>query len=403
MQAYWDKRDELHDAEGLLLFGERLVVPASLRPDMLQVIHEGHLGRDKSKARARVSLYWPLMGVDIEEVVGRCAVCQKYRAANQKEPLVPHSDPALRWQQVALDIMTHMGKAYLVAVDYLSKFPEIALLERKTAACVIMHLKSMFARHGIADHLMSDNMPFASCEFQAFAKEWRVKLTTSNPTYAQSNGQIERFVSVVKQMLRKAEEEGRDPYLALLAYSNTAVTGMSYSPAQMLMSRVLNSKLPILPALLEPKLVDPRPQLEQRQRRHKAVFDRGARELPKLQAGEKVRMRRNHAWMPATVVREDGHPRSYIVKRSGTEYRRKRRDLLQTAEVVPLDDDPIDDPIVDAPPAPQVGVVPVAPPVIPREAAAAPLPVVNRMVEPRSPRPRRVIVRPAKYNGYVCE
>ena len=189
------------------------------------MIHEGHLGRDKCKARSRVSLYWPLMGVDIEEVVGRCAVCQKYRAANKKEPLIPHSVPALRWQQVALDIMTHTGKDYLVAVDYLSKFPEIALLEKKTAACVIMHLKSMFARHGIADHLTSDNMPFASCEFQAFAKEWRVKLTTSSPTYAQSNGQIERFVSVVKQMLRKADEEGRDPYIALLAYRNTAVTG----------------------------------------------------------------------------------------------------------------------------------------------------------------------------------
>ena len=227
-------------------------------------------------------------------------------------------------------------------------------------------------------------------------------MTTPSPTYTQSNGQIERFVSVVKQMLRKSDEEGRDPYIALLAYRNTAVTEMSYSPAQMLMSRVLNSKIPILPALLEPKVVGPRPQLEQRQRRHKAVFDRGVRELPKLQAGEKVPMRRNHVWMPATVVREDGHPRSYIVKRSGTEYRRNRRDLLQTAEVVPLKDDPIDDPIVDAP-APQVGVVPVAPPVVPREAAAAPLPVVNRSVEPRSPRPIRVIVRPAKYNDYVCE
>ena len=275
--------------------------------------------------------------------MGRCAVCQKYRAANQKEPLIPHRVPALRWQ-VALDIMTHRGKDYLVAVDYLSKFLEIALLERKTAACVIMHLKSIFARHGIADHLMSDNMPFASCEFQAFAKEWRVKLTTSSPTYAQSNGQIERFVSVGKQMLRKADEDCRDPYLALLAYRNTAVTGMSYSPAQTLMSRVLNSKIPILPALLEPKVVDPRPQLEQRQRRHKAVFERGARELPKLQAGKKVRMRRNHVWMPATVVGEDDHPRSYTVKRSGTEYRRNRRDILQTAEVVPRDDDPIDDP-----------------------------------------------------------
>ena len=70
---------------------------------------------------------------------------------------------------------------------------------------------------------------------------------------------------MVKQMLCKADEEGRDPYIALLAYRNTAVTGMSYSPAQMLMSRVLNSKIPILPALLEPKIVDPRPQLEQRQ------------------------------------------------------------------------------------------------------------------------------------------
>ena len=140
--------------------------------------------------------------------------------------------------------------------------------------------------------------------------------------------------------------------------------------------------MPILPALLEPKVVDPWPQLDQRQRRHKAVFDRGARELPKLQAGEKVRMRSNHVCMPAIVVREDGHPRSYIVKRSGTDYRRNRRDLLQTADVVPRDDDPIDGPIVDAPPAPQVYVVPVAPPVVPREAAAAPLPVVNRMVEP---------------------
>ena len=102
------------------------------------------------------------MCVDIEEVVGRCAVCQKNRAANQKQPLIPHTVPALRWQQVALDIMTHRGKDYLVAVDYLSKFSEIALLERKPAACVIMHLKSMFARHGIGDHLMSDNMPFAS-------------------------------------------------------------------------------------------------------------------------------------------------------------------------------------------------------------------------------------------------
>ena len=95
--------------------------------------------------------------------------------------------------------------------------------------------------------------------------------------------------------------------------------------------------------------VDPRPQLEQRQRRHKAVFDRGARELTKLQAGKRIRMRHNHVWVPAIVVQEDGHPRSCIVKRSETEYRLKRRDILQTAEVELQDDDPIDDSFVAAP------------------------------------------------------
>ena len=36
IQAYRDIRDELDEAEGLLLFGDRLVVPASVRSDMLQ-------------------------------------------------------------------------------------------------------------------------------------------------------------------------------------------------------------------------------------------------------------------------------------------------------------------------------------------------------------------------------
>ena len=100
------------------------------------------------------------------------------------------------------------------------------------------------------------------------------------------------------------------------------------------------------------KIVDSRPQLEQRQIRYEAVIDRGTR----APGG-----RENSHAPQSCVVREDGHARSYIVKRSGTEYRRNRRDLLQTAEVVSRDDDPIDYSIVDAPPAQQVGVVPVVP------------------------------------------
>ena len=54
-------------------------------------------------------------------------------------------------------------------------------------------------------------MPFGSREFKDFAHEWGIKTTTSSPTYAQSNGQADRFVQILKGLLKKADEKGRDP------------------------------------------------------------------------------------------------------------------------------------------------------------------------------------------------
>ena len=59
LQEYWNFQDELHEADGLVLRGDRLVVPSDLRQDMLKLIHESHEGMDKCKARARNVLYWP--------------------------------------------------------------------------------------------------------------------------------------------------------------------------------------------------------------------------------------------------------------------------------------------------------------------------------------------------------
>ena len=89
---------------------------------------------------------------------------------------------------------------------------------------------------------MSDNMPFGSREFKDFAREWGIKTTTSSLSYAQSNGQAERFVQTLKGLFKKADEDGRDPYLALLEYRNTPVSGLQYTPSQMLMSKLLRLK-----------------------------------------------------------------------------------------------------------------------------------------------------------------
>ena len=44
-------------------------------------------------------------------------------------------------------------------IDYYSRFVEMARLTRTTAEEVINHMKSVFARHGIPEHVMSDNGP----------------------------------------------------------------------------------------------------------------------------------------------------------------------------------------------------------------------------------------------------
>ena len=52
VQSLWNIRDELHVAEGIILVCERVLIPATLRQQMLRLIHESHMGAEKYKARA---------------------------------------------------------------------------------------------------------------------------------------------------------------------------------------------------------------------------------------------------------------------------------------------------------------------------------------------------------------
>ena len=90
VQSYWNFRNELSEAEGIILKGEKIVIPTSLRKDMLTRIHRGHLGIVKCTQRVREAIYWP---GDIEEMVGKCEICQRYRESNSKEPLISEPIP----------------------------------------------------------------------------------------------------------------------------------------------------------------------------------------------------------------------------------------------------------------------------------------------------------------------
>ena len=181
----------------MLFKGWKIIIPESLRADMLRVVYESHLGMEKCRERARAVMYWPNMTQHIDETVTKCGICLQYQRSNVKEPMIPHPVPHKPWQKIAADTMTFGERDYLLIVDYFSEYVEMPILQDKTARSVIHNLKSVFSRHGIPEQLICDNMPFASRKIANFAQEWGFTITTTSPTYPQSNGLAERNVQTI--------------------------------------------------------------------------------------------------------------------------------------------------------------------------------------------------------------
>ena len=72
---YWNHRDELSIEEGLIFRGQKIVIPKSLRAEMLKQVHTGHLGVTKTLERAKDNIFWPGMTKEIQDYVLHCEVC----------------------------------------------------------------------------------------------------------------------------------------------------------------------------------------------------------------------------------------------------------------------------------------------------------------------------------------
>lgn len=335
-QPYWTYRDEISICDGLLLKNNRLVVPSRLRKEMLRQVHQSHLGIEKCRQRARDLLFWPGMNGEISEMVSNCPTCLQNRPAQQKEPLLQHEMPSRPWQKLATDLFELDGQAYILLVDYYSKYTEYTNLQNTKSETVVQWLKEQFARHGIPDVLVSDNGPqYISTDFTAFTKSYGFRHDTSSPTYPQSNGMAERTVQTLKNILKKVAQTGQDPHLAVLEWRNTPIGNIG-TPTQLLMGRRTKTTLPSAPVLLKPQKL-PENTTERLLEKHEnqaQYYNRSTKPLPLLKPGEVVRMRTQDGWTPAQVKCHAGKPRSYVVKKHGRDYRRNRRDLMRTKESV---------------------------------------------------------------------
>lgn len=219
LKPYFERRNLLTLNKDILMSGNKIVIPLCQRNKFLQKVHQGHLGISKCQDRARQAVWWPSMKKSVEEMVRCCQVCAKEDRI-PKEPLRPTATPSRPWEMVGSDMFYLDGDSYLLVVDYYSRYPEIANLGVDTSAQnVVKQLKSIFARHGIPEYLVSDNGPkYTAKQFKEFVECYNFKHITSSPHYPRSNGAAERMVQTVKNLFKK---NIGDPYLALLSYRAT--------------------------------------------------------------------------------------------------------------------------------------------------------------------------------------
>ena len=79
-------RNELSVIGKLVLRGTRIIIPSSLRDQVLHLAHEGHPGIVSMKRRLRTKVWWPGCDKDAEMFCKTCHSCQMVSMPSHQNP-----------------------------------------------------------------------------------------------------------------------------------------------------------------------------------------------------------------------------------------------------------------------------------------------------------------------------
>ena len=188
-----------------------------------------------------------------------------------------------------------------------------------SSSCVIEELRTLFARFGLPEMIVSDNGTcFVSRELEEFLQKNGVKHATSAPYHPSSNGLAERAVQVVKRGLKKVKEGSMSARLArvLFTYRITPQSTTGLAPTELLLGRRPRTRLD----LLKPHTAE---RVEGKQQEQKERHDTRSR-VRSFQVGDAIFLKNFGAgarWLPGKIVEKSGPVSYHVVLEDG---RRKR-------------------------------------------------------------------------------
>ena len=144
LHAYWNYKDELTVADGLILKAHESSFPnhCNLPFSNSYIMATKGLKSVNCKLKAKGSVFWANINADIEQMVKGCGPCQRHQNMNVRDPRIPHDVPQRPWHTLGSNLFFWNTSAYLIVCDHFSKFPLIRKLSNIQSITTITHLRS---------------------------------------------------------------------------------------------------------------------------------------------------------------------------------------------------------------------------------------------------------------------
>ncbi|GJT86139.1 putative reverse transcriptase domain-containing protein [Tanacetum coccineum] len=206
-------------ADGTMCLNGRSWLPCygDLRTVIMHESHKSkysiHPGSDKMYQDMKKLYWWPNMKANIATYVSKCLTCAKVKAEHQRPSglLVQPEIPQWKWDNITMDFVTKLPKSsqgydtIWVIVDRLTK-SAIFMPMRETDPMdklARMYLKEVVTKHGIPVSIICDRDPrFASNFWRSLQKALGTSLDMSTAYHPQTDGQSERTIQTLEDMLR---------------------------------------------------------------------------------------------------------------------------------------------------------------------------------------------------------
>ena len=93
LQEFFQFREYLYTIDGVVLYKHRIVIPQSLRADILSILHSAHQGTTSMNARTESTVFWPGITPAIRATRESCQHCHRMAPSQPPPPPLLHRSP----------------------------------------------------------------------------------------------------------------------------------------------------------------------------------------------------------------------------------------------------------------------------------------------------------------------